>query len=322
VTVLGNTGSLTKANYTFSKWNTSADGSGTYYTSGSTFVMGSSNMTLYAQWVIDTFIVTFDGQSPTVAAGATSIKAAYGNTISLPTAPTKIGCTFAGWWTEKIGSGTQFTASTIVTANDTVYAKWIMTDYDGNEYNTVTIGTQTWTVENLRTTHYTDGTAIPLVTDSSTWGSLTSAGYCWYNNDSATYNGIYGKLYNGYVIQTGLLAPSGWHVPTLVEWDTLSLFLGGDSVSGGKLKEAGTTIWSSPNIGATNEIGFTALPGGGRSLAGYFNVLVGNTGCWWTTSTRSTMLHYYLCILYYNSAIRDYYLSHFKCGGSVRLLRD
>ena len=138
-----------------------------------------------------------------------------------------------------------------------------VTDVDGNVYNTVTIGTQCWLQENLKTTKYKDGTSIPLVTDNSAWGSLSTPGYCWYNNDD-TYKNTYGALYNYYTVLTNNLCPSGWHVATEREWSTLVTYLGGASIAGGKLKESGTTHWVTPNTGANNETGFIALPGGRR----------------------------------------------------------
>ena len=115
-----------------------------------------------------------------------------------------------------------------------------VTDIDGNVYHTVTIGTQTWMVENLKTTKYNDGTAIPLVTDSTAWLNLTTPGYCWYNNDAATYKNTYGALYNWFTVNTSKLAPSGWHVPTDAEWTTLITYLGGETVAGGQMKSTGT----------------------------------------------------------------------------------
>jgi uncharacterized protein (TIGR02145 family) len=140
-----------------------------------------------------------------------------------------------------------------------------VSDVDGNTYKVVIIGTQVWMAENLKTTKYSDGTPIPLVTDNTAWSNLTTPGYCWYNNDSATIAQTYGALYNWYTVNTGNLCPAGWHVPTDAEWTILITYLGGEDVAGGKLKEAGTAHWSSPNTGATNETGFTALPGGFRS---------------------------------------------------------
>jgi len=143
-------------------------------------------------------------------------------------------------------------------------------DVDGNVYKTVTIGTQVWFVENLKTTKYNDGTDIPLVTDTDEWKNLAAPGYCWYDNDIDNIN-PYGALYNWYVVNTGKLCPEGWHVPTNDEWYALFIYLdpvGEEEV--GKLKETGTTHWNSPNTGATNETGMTIVPGGGRDKYGIF----------------------------------------------------
>lgn len=139
-----------------------------------------------------------------------------------------------------------------------------ITDVEGNIYNTVTIGTQIWMAENLKTTRYNDDTGIPLVTDNTTWKNLTSAAYCWYNNDKTTYGNIYGALYNFRAAWKDKLCPVGWHVPTDDEWVILMNNAGGSDKAGGRLKETGTEHWASPNTGATNETGFTALPGGLR----------------------------------------------------------
>lgn len=140
-----------------------------------------------------------------------------------------------------------------------------MTDLDSNVYKTVTIGKQTWMAENLRTTKYNDGSAIPNVTEKNKWYSLRTGAYCNYEN-TTNINTIttYGRLYNWYAVNTNMLAPKGWHVPSDVEWKELIDYLGGDGVAGGKLKEAGISHWQSPNTGATNESGFTALPSGNR----------------------------------------------------------
>ena len=142
---------------------------------------------------------------------------------------------------------------------------------DGNTYNTIMIGTQTWMKENLKTTTFNDGTSIPLETDATKWAALTSSGYCYYNNDEATYKDTYGVLYNWYTVNTGKLCPSGWHIPIEADWTNLTTFLGGENGAGGKLKESGTSHWINPNSGATNETKFTALPGGERvSVNGSF----------------------------------------------------
>jgi uncharacterized protein (TIGR02145 family) len=96
-----------------------------------------------------------------------------------------------------------------------------VTDADGNVYQAVKIGTQTWMAENLRTTKFSDGTPIPNVTDNAAWGNTATSAYCWYNNDIANAT-PYGALYNWYTVNSGKLAPTGWHIPTTAEWQTLS----------------------------------------------------------------------------------------------------
>jgi hypothetical protein len=96
-------------------------------------------------------------------------------------------------------------------------------DIDGNVYETVTIGTQVWMTENLKTTHFNDGSAIPLVTVGTEWESLSTPGYCWYDNDAAAYGDTYGALYNWHTVNTGMLCPAGWHVPTDADWEELQL---------------------------------------------------------------------------------------------------
>jgi uncharacterized protein (TIGR02145 family) len=169
-----------------------------------------------------------------------------------------------------------------------------LTDIDGNNYNSVIIGTQEWTKENLNVSKYTDGTIIPEITDPTTWATLTTGAWCYYNNDPAN-GAIYGKLYNWFAVAgihdndpntpNKILAPTGWHVPTDDDWSTLTTFLGGESVAGGKMKDIGTMHWISPNTGATNSSGFTGLPGGARNNTGSFD-LVGNNGFWWSSSNN------------------------------------
>jgi len=195
-----------------------------------------------------------------------------------------------------------------------------VTDIDGNVYNTVTIGTQVWMLENLKVTKLNDGTAIPLVTDKTSWLNLTTPGFCWYGNNEATYKNTYGALYNWYTVNTGKLSPAGWHVPTDAELTTLTNYLGGESIAGGKLKETGTTHWQSPNTGATNESGFTGLPGGMRNVPGFF-YNIENSGIWWS-STEYDATNEWLSEADYNYG-GFYKLNLVKtCGFSVRCVKD
>ena len=195
-----------------------------------------------------------------------------------------------------------------------------VTDIDGNVYHTVKIGAQTWMVENLKTTHYNDGTAIPLVTGNTAWGSLTTPGYCWYNNDQATYGSTYGALYNWYAVNTGKLCPTGWHVATDAEWAQLTDYLGGKWVAGGKMKEAGLSHWQSPNTGANNSSGFTALPGGRRHTVGNFYGLT-YYALFWSSTERSPTNAWYRH-LHYNTVVVCRNGNYKTYGLSVRCLQD
>ena len=161
-----------------------------------------------------------------------------------------------------------------------------VTDIDGNRYNSVIIGTQEWMKENLNVSKYTDGTPIPQVTDPTAWANLTTGAWCYYNNDSKN-GAIYGKLYNWYAITDPRgLAPVGWHIPNDTEWTTLTDYLGGQSVAGGKMKSTGSE-WDRPNTAATNSSGFSALPGGYRTNYGSWGA-IGFSGKWWSSSALTT----------------------------------
>ena len=196
----------------------------------------------------------------------------------------------------------------------------VIKDIDGNVYTSVSIGTQVWMVENLKTTKYNDSTAIPLVTDSVAWDSISTSAYCWYNNDAAVYKSIYGALYNWYAVNADKLCPNGWHVPSSDEWTTLTTSLGGDSIAAGKLKETGTTHWATPNTGATNSTGFTALPGGMRGGYGSFYYF-GYLGSWWSSSKYSaaTAIPRYI---EYSDTYVDRDIQMRSAGMSVRCLKD
>jgi uncharacterized protein (TIGR02145 family) len=190
-----------------------------------------------------------------------------------------------------------------------------ITDADGNVYHAVTIGTQTWLVENLKTTKYNDGSSIPFM--SGGWFELSGPGYCWYNYDT-TYKSTYGALYNWYTVNTGNLAPAGWRVPTDSEWTVLTTYLGGDTIAAGSMKETGTTYWSAPNTGATNAAGFSALPGGYCSSGGDFRN-IGATGGWWSSTPDVTSDAW--CRLVSNSTtLVTRYRNNWSFGCSVRCI--
>jgi uncharacterized protein (TIGR02145 family) len=198
-----------------------------------------------------------------------------------------------------------------------------VTDIDGNVYNTVTIGTQVWMAENLKTTKYRNGEAIPHITDNTTWYNLTTGAYYNYNNNTS-YGAVYGKLYNWFAVTDSRnIAPTGWHVPTDAEWTTLTTYLGGESVAGGKLKEAGTSHWASPNTGATNETGFTALPCGYRLDTTGTVADTSHLSNFWSSSENigSYNAAWFKSITYNTGAlIRSY--SDKRSGYTVRCVRD
>jgi len=201
-------------------------------------------------------------------------------------------------------------------------------DIDGNIYHTITIGNQVWMVENLKVTHYRNGDAIPNISDNSGWMSTTSGAYCDYANDPG--NGdTYGRLYNWYTVQDPRnITPVGWHVPSNYEWSVLLAYLGGEAVAGGPLKDTGTIeehtgLWHLPNTGATNNSGFTALPGGHRqSVNGDFVDLGYQTPIWSSTALNTVDAWY--CLLYH-SYIGVYFGASGggrREGFSIRLIRD
>lgn len=194
-----------------------------------------------------------------------------------------------------------------------------VTDYDGNVYHTVQIGTQVWMVENLRVTHYRNGGAIPQA------GTLPSLQGEYWNFGEVT---VYGRLYNWYAA-INQLAPTGWHIPTDVEWQTLSDYLGGITVAGGKLKEAGYAHWAVPNTGATNQSGFTALPAG---KYGYIYTTdpfhhLDSIGYFWSATTKGatppdSSSAWYRSMSYNSAALTRSAIEKKGTGLSVRCVKD
>ena len=213
-----------------------------------------------------------------------------------------------------------------------------ISDIDGNVYQSVTNCSQTWTKTNLNVSKYRDGITIPQVTDPAQWNNLTTGAWCYYNNDPA--NGTtYGKLYNWYAVagiydEASLnnpslrkqLAPTGWHIPTRAEWTTLTNCLDGESVAGGKMKQTGTSLWSAPNTGATNESGFSGLPAGIRDSPWGNAIYKENKvrAVWWSITDNNDVLAYYYN-LYNSTANSDLSSSdtHWKSSGfSVRCIKN
>jgi uncharacterized protein (TIGR02145 family) len=201
-----------------------------------------------------------------------------------------------------------------------------VTDFDGNIYKTVYIGTQQWMTENLKTTKYSDGSPIPNVSDETEWLNLTTGAWSYYNND-IIHNNKYGKLYNWFAGNPSTngnknLCPSGWHVPSDSEWSVLIDYLGGREVAGGKMKEVGTEYWLDPNTGATNESGFSGLPGGYRNADWKNFPDMRSTGGWWSV-TEATADYGRVRSIGYNDAATSYETAWSKKhGASVRCMRD
>jgi len=205
-----------------------------------------------------------------------------------------------------------------------------ITDQDGNIYATIVIGTQEWMAENLRTTTYANGDPIPNITDNTEWFYPTSGAWSHYENDSQ-YENPYGKFYNWYAVgDSRNVCPTGWHVPTDAEWNILIGYLdpsfdpnfGGaqSGIAGGKMKSTGTQYWISPNAYATNESGFSGLPGGARDNGGGFYG-IGLNGFWWSASEVSSSSAWYR--LLYNDNGDVYRSDALKENGFyVRCLRD
>lgn len=222
-----------------------------------------------------------------------------------------------------------FIRAYVRTRKDTIYGDNItfktkdfgtLTDNDGNIYKTVSVGTQTWMKENLRSTRLNDGSAIKEADDEAVWTSLTSPGYCWFKNDEENFKDPYGALYNWYATNTSKLCPAGWHIPNEADWDTLTIYLGGEEIAGGNLKETGTDYWVKPNTGATNIVCFAALPGGFRHSNGKFFDF-GFSGYWWSSKQYMETRAYFRYISYDESTLFRFNNLK-KYGFSVRCLKD
>ena len=194
-----------------------------------------------------------------------------------------------------------------------------ITQAQGN-IDTVIIGKQTWMQRNLDVSRYANGDTIPEVKDSTAWADLTTGAWCNYNNDPAK-GKMYGRLYNWYAVNDSRgLSPKGWHIPGDAEWTTLTDYLGGESLAGGKMKETGLTNWESPNGNASNFYSFTGLPGGFRDSTGAFNT-IGKNGSFWCSSQTTTTNAWLRTLVYFSGFIIRYDVDK-KSGFSVRCIRD
>jgi uncharacterized protein (TIGR02145 family) len=194
-----------------------------------------------------------------------------------------------------------------------------ITDVDGNIYNVISIGNQTWMKENLKVTHYMNGDPINNAGDVAEWLNLTSGAYCNYKN-SESYGSAFGRLYNWYAVNdVRNLAPKGWHVATSHDWIELDFFMGGIN-SGGQLKEKGTVHWTSPNYGATNSSGFSALPGGGCYKGQGFDQS-GLISSWWVSNEAFADIANYRSV-YFNENFLGQSYAPKSSGFSVRCVKD
>lgn len=207
----------------------------------------------------------------------------------------------------------------------------MVTDIDGNSYHTVKIGSQTWMVENLKTTKYNDGTPIPSIRDSVAWRNSTTPAYCFYKNDSIKNKETYGALYNWYAVNTGKLAPRGWHVPTDNEWTALINYVSAKYNTSCSVAKslAINSIWISDGSGCSvgndltknNVSGFSALPGGIRNALSPSFSNMDTSGNWWS-STAGVDGWAWRMSLYYNFTQVSIGSEAAEYGLSVRCLKD
>lgn len=197
----------------------------------------------------------------------------------------------------------------------------IVYDVDGNLYHSITIGTQVWLLENLKTTHFRNGDTIKNIqTDNIAWNVIQIPAYCSYENDDSLAS-IYGLLYNWYAVGDSRgLTPEGWHVPSVDEWQQLIDFCGGSIIGAGKLKKDGFEFWDSPNLGASNESGFSALASGYRDYNGEFSAF-GSIGVFWTSTSLLNTTAFYNALECYSMQVVNGQTVKRK-GFSIRAIKD
>lgn len=196
-----------------------------------------------------------------------------------------------------------------------------LSDIDGNVYRYLELcDGEDWMIENLNVTHYRNGDEIPQVQDPQEWAKLKTGAWCYYLNDSS-YGPVFGKLYNWYAVNDPRgIAPQGWRVASKEDWKQLTDCLGGENVAGGKLKQIGSSHWMSPNVGAINTSGFSALPGGGRSSKGDFT-MVDNLGVFWTITNHDELQAWIRHLSFSNTYVVEFYNDK-RNGFSVRVLKE
>ena len=200
-------------------------------------------------------------------------------------------------------------------------------DIDGNEYKTITIGKQVWMAENLKVTHYRDGTAITNVTDNAAWAALTTEAYSIFNNNSSNELDTYGALYNWYAVaNVHNIAPEGWHVATDTEWTELETYLsnnGHNGTEGTALKSTTgfwSTFWKGKGNG-TDDYGFTTLPGGYRKCNNGYYSDMGTNCSFWSATEHDSFTAWYRQLHFIDSDVTQD-TSDKEYGYSVRLVRD
>lgn len=307
-----------------------------------TATLTTGNAEIRAQWTAIPYSITYALNGGQQAGGIYPATYSVNTTaITLPS-PTKTAYVFDGWYDNSGLSGSELTSiPTGSTGDKALFAKWAIKDRDGNYYSEVKIGNQYWMLENFRCTKYNDGTPIEHVSDYDRWYSLNDEAYCYYDNsESASEQQKWGALYNWFAVNTGKLAPAGWHVPTDAEWTVLENYLiaNGFNYDGSKndnkiAKSMATkTDWKDTTItGAigndltkNNSSGFSALPGGCRGH--YYGNFFGksNTGYWWSATERDAPSSYaYSRDLHFDySHLENIGIDDKRWGFSVRLVRD
>lgn len=223
------------------------------------------------------------------------------------------------------------TLSNCASVNEPVFGDTV-TDIDGNVYHTVTLGNQTWMIENLKTTRLNNGTAIPLLVDSASWASVEQSGYCWYNHsDSLANANTYGALYNWYVVRSGLLAPKGWHIPSVKEWVQLEETIASYYSKSGSLAKiiASKTGWERSTVSASigsdfsknNTSGLDAKPSGLRADSTALFNGKGGKAFWWASTPKDSVKAYHIAISYNVSTV-EIGFSKFGNGYAVRCVKD
>jgi uncharacterized protein (TIGR02145 family) len=225
--------------------------------------------------------------------------------------------------------GNQLSVTTTGGGNGIVSTPGAGVTFDGYTYPSIVLGNgQEWTAENLRTTKYANGDVIPIVTNAVQWENLITGAWCNYDNNS-TFESLYGKLYNWYAVADARnICPSGWHVPTDNEWGSLINYLdpssdgfSSNNIAGGKMKSTGTQFWFMPNQDASNESGFSGLPGGVRDDNSDFNG-INEAGAWWSSSEIAAYPAAWCRFLTYGYGDAERYDAAKYNGLSVRCLRD